>query len=144
MSTLTPDRARQGWIRIRTATTSKEKNVDDNNLAPHGELYLQLKKMIDHLPDSAEGKARWSLHRWFGIDTQKDVMYCPTYNVNLCVLVYHLFHYDVDTVKMEDYISTIFKRLKSQKITKFCTFVWYKFPRNTYTTILVTMGSILP
>ena len=71
-------------------------------------------------------------------------MYCPTYNVNLCVLVYHLFHYDVDTVKMEDYISTIFKWLKSQKITKCCTFVWYKFLRNTYTTILVTMGSILP
>ena len=30
------------------------------------------------------------------------------------------------------------------KITKFCTFVQYKFLRNAYKNILVIMGSILP
>ena len=58
MSEMTPGRARQEWISIRTTTTSKEKNVDDNNLAPNGDLYIQSYKIIDHLPDSDEGKEK--------------------------------------------------------------------------------------
>ena len=81
---------------------------------------------------------------WVGIDTQKDVKNFPTCNFNLCVLCYHLFYSDDDIVNMEDSISTRFKVKKIQKITKFCTFVWYKFLCNAYTTILVTMGSIIP
>ena len=42
-------------------------NVYDNDLAPLGELYLKSDKIIEHLPDSAEGKARCSLHRLVGI-----------------------------------------------------------------------------
>ena len=93
----------------------KKINVDDNNLAPHGDLYLQLDKIIDHLPDSAEGKARCSLHGWFGIETHKDVMYFNKFNVNLCVLCYNLFHSYVDILNIKDSISTRFKMLKSRK-----------------------------
>ena len=62
----------------------KKINVDENNLTTHGDLYLQSGKIIDHLPDSTEGNSRCSLHRWFGIDTQKDVMHFPTCNIT-CV-----------------------------------------------------------
>ena len=86
-----------------------------------GTFTLIRKKIIDHLPDSAEGKAKYSLHRWVGIDTQRDDMHCKTCNVNLCMLFYHLFHSDAEIVITEDYISTRFKGLKIQKNAKFCT-----------------------
>ena len=99
--------------------------------------------MIDHLPYSDEGKARCGLNRWVGIDTQKDVMHCPTCNVNFCVLCSPLFQSDVDSLDIEYSIYIIFKMLKAIKITNLFTFVWYTFLRNAYTTIFVTMGSIL-
>ena len=70
-------------------------------------------------------------------------MHCPTCNVNFCVLCSHLFQSDVDSLDIEYSIYIIFKRLKAIKITNLFTFVWYKFLRNAYTTIFVTMGSIL-
>ena len=85
-----------------------------------------------------------SLHRWVGIETQRDVIHCPECNVKSCVLCYGLFHSDFDIVNMEDSISTIFKRLKTQKNCQILYFVWNKFLRNAYTIIFVTMGSILP
>ena len=71
-------------------------------------------------------------------------MHCTTCNVNLCVLGYPLFHSDDNIVNMEEYISTKYKGLKARKIAKFCTFLWYDILRISYTSILVTMGSILP
>ena len=73
---------------MRTATTSKN-SIDENKLAPHGDLYRQLEKIIDHLPDSAGGKARFILHRWDGIETQKDIMNRSTCNITCvcCVTV---------------------------------------------------------
>ena len=102
----------------------KKSNVNKNNLYPHGDLYLQSEKGIDHIKDSSEGKARCSLQIWVGIETQKDVMRCPTCNVNLCVLCYRLFNSDVDIAKIQDYFSTIFKRLQiheNYQILYFCT-----------------------
>ena len=69
--------------------------------------------------DSSEGNARCSLHGWVGIDTQKDVIYIPTRNFNLCVFCYHLFHSDIDILNTEDSISKRFKGLKARKTTKF-------------------------
>ena len=88
---MTPDRSWQGWISIITATKSK-KNVYDNILDPCGDLYIQSEKITDHLTDSAEGKARCSLHIWVGIETQKDVMHCLTYNITClcCVNIYFI------------------------------------------------------
>ena len=39
-------------------------NIDYNNLVPYDDLYLQSGKIIDHKPDLAEGKKRYSPHRW--------------------------------------------------------------------------------
>ena len=129
-------------IRIRNNTTNKKRNVDGSNLAPHGDLYLQPGKIIDRIPDSVEGKGIWRLHMWFGIDTHTGVINFPTWNVSLCMLYCHLFHSNLDIVNIDDSISTIYKRLKSQKIAKICTFLWYVFLSNSYITILVTIGSI--
>ena len=61
-------------------------------MATHGDIYLQSDKIIDHIPDSAEVKSRCSLHMWVEIETQKDVIHCPTGNIAFvcCVAVYFI------------------------------------------------------
>ena len=87
------DRARRGCeSESELPQLPKKINVDDNNLATHGDLYLQPEKIIDHLPYSAEGKARCILYKWVGIDTQNYVMHYPTCNITFvcCVTVYFI------------------------------------------------------
>ena len=62
----------------------QRKNIDENNRATHGNIYLLSDKIIYHLPDSAEEKARCGLNSWVGIETQKDSIYLPTCNI-FCV-----------------------------------------------------------
>ena len=114
-----------------------------NNVYTHVDLHLQLEKIFYQLPGSAEGKSRCRLHRWVGIETQKDDVHFLTFNFNLCDFCYRLFYSDVGIVKTEDSIYTTYKRFKSHKITKFCTFVWYTFLHKTYATISFPMGKKL-
>ena len=106
---------------------SKKSKVDDNNLATHEYLYHQLDKRIDHLLDSAEGKARCSLHRWVGIDTQKDVMHCTRYNITCacCVTIYFIMMLILRRWR------TLFKKdikvLKSRKLLNFVLLCGIKF-----------------
>ena len=69
-----------------------KKNVDDKDLAPHRDLYLQLDRIIDHLPYSAQGKVRYSLHTWVRIEIHKDVIYFLTFNKTFvcCVTVHFI------------------------------------------------------
>ena len=41
VSTMTPDRSWQGWISSEPPQYPRKSNVDDNNLAPHEDLYFQ-------------------------------------------------------------------------------------------------------
>ena len=120
-----------------------KRNVDDNNLSPHWDLYCHPGEIIDHLPGSVKGKAMCSLNRWDVIDIYKYVMYCPKYNVIFCVLCCHLFHSGVYIMKMEDSISEkILKtKLENHQFLYLCV---YKFLWNVYTIVLVNMGSINP
>ena len=71
-------------------------------------------------------------------------MLCMVQHVILtCVGCVIFFNYDVDIVNMEEYISTIYKRFKMQKNCQFLNFCVVYILHITYTTILVTMGSIL-
>ena len=83
----------------------KKRNADDNNLATNGELYLKLDKIIGHLLDSSEGKARCSLHKWVGIETQKDVMHCLTCNITSVYCVTVNFIIMLIFAKMEESIK---------------------------------------
>ena len=94
-------------------------NVDENNLATHGEIYLQSDKIIDLLPDSAEGKARCSLHMWVVMDTQRDVMHCTTYNITCvcCVTVYFILM--LILIRWRNKLKKDIKVLKSRKLPNF-------------------------
>ena len=70
-------------------------------------------------------------------------MYCPICNITFVCCVTVFFNYDVDIAKMEDSTKKRYKSLKSQKITNFFTFLWYKILCNANTTIFITVGSKL-
>lgn len=78
------------------------KHVNDDSLDPTSSLCIRLDSTLDHLPDPANGRARCSLHRWLGIETQKQVSYCTVCNVHLCVRCYRIFHTVPDMSKIKD------------------------------------------
>jgi len=53
------------------------------------------------LLDEAKGKARFSLHKWLGIETQKGITMFNTCNINLVKACFKLFHTEHDLVCMK-------------------------------------------
>ena len=108
---------------LKIPKTPKKINTYDNNLETHGDLYLQLGKRIDHLTDSAEGKAMSNLHSWSEMENQKDVMHCTTCNITCVCCVTNYFIMMLIFAKMDYSIKIINTCLKIHKTTNFLTFV---------------------
>jgi len=75
--------------------------ITDNSLCVHGSLSIRLNTSDARLPDESKGKARCSLHKWLGIETQKRITICKTCNANLCKSCFKLFHTEHDLVRMK-------------------------------------------
>ena len=67
-------------------------------------------------------------------------MHLPTFNITCvcCVNVSYILMLILQ--RWRDMLKNIYISFKRQKITKFCTFVWYKIICYSNTTILVTIG----
>ena len=48
----------------------RTEKLDNNALKPDGALFMRFDTTKFHLADKAKGRARCSLHRWLGFDTQ--------------------------------------------------------------------------
>ena len=82
---------------------NKCSRVTDDSLQPiTGGLSRRLDVTLDHLPDPSKSNSRCSLHRFVGIETERQVAYCATCKVNLCIKCYRFFHRiaDVKSLKM--------------------------------------------
>ena len=66
--------------------------LDDDNLREHGRLCIRLDRTKVHYSEVAKPHARCSVHRWLGFETQKNISYCETCNVNLCQFCNKYFH----------------------------------------------------
>ena len=66
--------------------------ISDTSLGPYGALSIRLDTTKSHFPEIAKNKARCSMHKWLGIETQKGITMCRTCNVNLCKDCFKLFH----------------------------------------------------
>ena len=51
----------------------------------------RLNTSLDHICNLGKPSARCALHRWLGYETEKDVHYCSSCNVNLCVRCNRIF-----------------------------------------------------
>ena len=86
------------------------KHVNDDSLDPTSSLCIRLDSTLDHLPDPANARARCALHRWLGIETQKQVSYCTVCNVHLCVKCYRIFHIVPDLSEIKNELLKEFKK----------------------------------
>ena len=53
---------------------------------------MRLDRTKMHYSELAKLQARCVLHRWLGFETQKNISYCETCNVNLCQPCNKYFH----------------------------------------------------
>ena len=102
---------------VPTQPTKKLKRtvrMSDDALDPTaGKLSCRLDHTLDHIPIRPHNsKVRCSIHRWVGVETQKDVFLCPSCDVNLCVDCYHIFHHTENMVMMKKSLSKKYSKRK--------------------------------
>ena len=100
------------------ATKKRTMQMTDKTLAENSKLSIRrLDSSLDHLPVPAKDNARCSLHRWVGVETEKDVCFCSACNVNLCHKCYKSFHVTTDIVGMKERVRELYKGEKGSKKT---------------------------
>ena len=102
---------------ISTSTTQMNKKsracvINDKSLHHSSSLSkTRLNRSLDHIADIGRPSARCALHRWLGFETEKNVHYCSSCNVNLCVPCNRVFHTVPDIL---DIRFTLFNRYRKK------------------------------
>jgi hypothetical protein len=93
----------------------------DFSVAAAGKLTItRMNTYLQHLPVPPNSeRSRCGMHRWLGIDTQKDVMTCKSCNVNLCLRCYEGFHTIVDLPGMKARLKAFYEK-NEKKTTMDC------------------------
>ena len=65
---------------------------------------------LDNICNLGKPPARCALHRWLGYETEKDLKYCSSCNVNLCVRCNRIFHTVPGIILMRDTLKKGTKR----------------------------------
>lgn len=93
---------------LSSATTAKKKCIAfmKNSLNPYvGKLCCCLDRTVDHISVGQPSLhlARCQLHKYFGVETEKKLLYCPGCGVNICGYCYRMYHTieDLDECKDE-------------------------------------------
>ena len=93
--------------------------LSDNMLAPAGSMCVRLDTSLDHFPNPVtKPKSRCSLHKWLGIETTRQLSYCQTCNVNLCVDCNKIFHTDKELLKNKEKNKKIYTRQQKEQRAK--------------------------
>ena len=87
--------------------TQRATTISDK--AMHGILSRRLDATLDHYPGRATGNIRCGIHRWVGVETERNVAYCPAYNVILCIAYSSGFHHVKDIVRDKDKLKRKYK-----------------------------------
>ena len=109
-STFSSPRKRKKEEEKSSLDVKKKKSVNftEASLGPHGHYKRRLDRSLNHLPLKTTPKSRWALHRWAGVETQKQVMYCEACNTSLCILCYQHFHFDPNLHKKRSVLEKTF------------------------------------
>ena len=79
-------------VQVATPQKLRAAKLDDNALREGGRLCIRLDRTKIHYSELVKPYARCSVHRWLGFETQKNISYCETCNVNLCQYCNKYFH----------------------------------------------------
>ena len=86
----------------RDSTKRSESMNNETLLVTNLLLNIRINRTLNHLPENPKSKkCRCGLCMWFRIETQKDILFYPTYNVNLCIKCYKIFHNSQNIVAMK-------------------------------------------
>ena len=106
ISSITEDATQQQ--QTNTHMFENARHINDESLKyPNGNLKCRMDWTLDHLPTPSNARARCGLHRWFGVETQKQVLSCRTCQVHLCAHCYRLFHRMEDIANQKEYLRPI-------------------------------------
>ena len=74
---------------------------------------LRLDKTLDHIFDISKESARFSLHRWLGIELERNVFYCSTCNVNLYILCNKAWHTVPDLLSLKVALTKRYNQIRN-------------------------------
>ena len=72
----------------------------------------RLDTTLDHFLDMAKSSARCALHRWVGIELERNTYYCAACNVNLCIICNRAFHKVPELLSMKTQIKRRYEQIK--------------------------------
>jgi hypothetical protein len=76
-----------------TTASSRANFCTDTSLSENGILQCRLDTTLSHLPSKKEGnRPQCALHSWTGIRKERDILYCRSCNIHLCIDCYEIFH----------------------------------------------------
>ena len=89
-------------LKKQRATVITYKNIS-------GILSKRLDPTLDHFPRPTKANIRCGLHKWVGMETERNIGYFPSCNVNLCISCYSGFHSVTDLVKDKNKLKLKYK-----------------------------------
>ena len=105
----------QSIMRPTRGIKCKATAVNDASIASTSNLSrLRLDKTLDHMQDIGKENARCLLHRWVGFELEKNVYYCPTCNVNLCILCNRAWHTVPDLLSHKGALAKQYDRIRDK------------------------------
>ena len=88
---------------VVSSKKSRSCTVSDTSLHHSSSLSRKrLNRHLDHISNIGKSSVRCALHTWLAIETEKDVHYCPSCNVNLCATCNRILHTVPNIMLMRD------------------------------------------
>jgi hypothetical protein len=93
-----------------TTSSSRAAFCTDTSLSENGLLQCRLDTTLTHLPSRKRGnRPQCALHSWTGIRKERDILYCRSCNIHLCVDCYEIFHTRSNLVATKEQLTIEYK-----------------------------------
>ena len=92
---------------VKVLKKQKSTAITDKNISSI--LSKLLDTTLDHFPRPTKANIRCGLHKWVGMETEINIGYCPSCNVNLSISCYSGFHSVTYLVKDENKLNLKYK-----------------------------------
>ena len=72
---------------------------------------IRIDTTLDHYLNIGKKSARFSVHRWIGIKSERRTYYCSSFNVNMRLLSYRTFHKFPELLSQKSALKHKYKHL---------------------------------
>ena len=89
-------------LKKQRATVITDKNIS-------GIISKRLDPTLDHFPRPTRANIQCGIHKWVGMEIERNIGYCPSCNVNVCIACYSGFCSVTDLVKDKNKLNLKYK-----------------------------------